>query len=548
MVIIFTVGIVQALVELKSGETIQFLDALEDTFISPVKRNNETASQYKKIQKKVVYLSDIYKTIYNVLYPDSLSGKFIMDTLMEIDDSDLFSKAEEEAGELIYAISDLKRTIENVNRHRAINDLSKKIIILDSLIAHATRFSEKYSGRYIKEVFYGLSSMSSLIDDQKKYFVKQSFLLYPILVVKHFTLYTIFNRKYLRKYETELEETSVFANTLRPYMQYFRFALFRDWGEKALQGRNGWLFYKQGVQYLLRPDINDKRSMVVDPEDKSIKDNVIDSIVAFRDELKKHGCELLVVIVPGKASIYPDILCDKVSADKSGTFSHSLTLMKDLNSRDIETVDLFSALSMARKDDLKYGDSLYLAQDTHWKTRGVQVVAKCVADRIKQKSFLLELENRVEFVLDTITIDREGDVKVMAGLTDYKIPFVKIPFMIEPVTCLQVYKIKRGENDSILSKRLFKDDYRRSKILVIGDSFSRIYQTDRPRSAGWISHLAYELSQPVCSIISDGGASTLVREKLVRKKKVLRGKKLVVWEFVERDIRYGADGWKDLKL
>jgi hypothetical protein len=29
---------------------------------------------------------------------------------------------------------------------------------------------------------------------------------------------------------------------------------------------------------------------------------------------------------------------------------------------------------------------------------------------------------------------------------------------------------------------------------------------------------------------------------------MLKGKKLVVWEFVERDIRFGAEGWKDIEL
>jgi hypothetical protein len=83
---------------------------------------------------------------------------------------------------------------------------------------------------------------------------------------------------------------------------------------------------------------------------------------------------------------------------------------------------------------------------------------------------------------------------------------------------------------------------------VLGDSFSRIYQTDAPRSAGWISHLARELSQPLASIVNDGGASTLVRQTLARKQNVLRNKKLVVWEFVERDFRYGAEGWKEVDL
>jgi hypothetical protein len=94
----------------------------------------------------------------------------------------------------------------------------------------------------------------------------------------------------------------------------------------------------------------------------------------------------------------------------------------------------------------------------------------------------------------------------------------------------------------------FKDDFRKAKILILGDSFSRIYQTDSPVNAGWIAHFAKEMGRPVASIVSDGGASTLVREKLARKAGVLKGKKLLIWEFVERDLRFGAEGWKEVNF
>ena len=94
----------------------------------------------------------------------------------------------------------------------------------------------------------------------------------------------------------------------------------------------------------------------------------------------------------------------------------------------------------------------------------------------------------------------------------------------------------------------YKDDFHSSQILLLGDSFSRIYQTNEPRSAGWISHIAFELSQPLASIVNDGGASTLVRQSLARRAGLLKGKKLVVWEIVERDFRFGAEGWKDVPI
>jgi hypothetical protein len=83
---------------------------------------------------------------------------------------------------------------------------------------------------------------------------------------------------------------------------------------------------------------------------------------------------------------------------------------------------------------------------------------------------------------------------------------------------------------------------------VLGDSFLRIYERDEPGSAGFIAHLARELSQPLASIVNDGGASTLVRQELSRKSGLLEGKSLVIWEFVERDIRFGMEGWQGVPL
>jgi len=108
-------------------------------------------------------------------------------------------------------------------------------------------------------------------------------------------------------------------------------------------------------------------------------------------------------------------------------------------------------------------------------------------------------------------------------------------------------------------------------VLVLGDSFCRIYQypeppslgelpaaagrreetgTKRllPGSAGFVSHLALALQSPVDAIVSDGGASTEVRRRLSTNPEILEGKKVVVWEFVERDIALGRAGWEDVPL
>src|ERR1019366_25135 len=116
-----------------------------------------------------------------------------------------------------------------------------------------------------------------------------------------------------------------------------------------------------------------------------------------------------------------------------------------------------------------------------------------------------------------------------------------------------------------------------ASVLVLGDSFCRIYQEREPRSlgnlidpardaeggniraektaarflpgsAGFASQLALSLAAPVDYIVSDGGASTDVRRTLATDPEILEGKKVVVWEFVERDIQLGKSGWLDAPL
>jgi hypothetical protein len=94
---------------------------------------------------------------------------------------------------------------------------------------------------------------------------------------------------------------------------------------------------------------------------------------------------------------------------------------------------------------------------------------------------------------------------------------------------------------------LFRDD-RSPEILVLGDSFLRIFERDPPGAAGLVAHLARLTGRRVGSIISDGGASTLVRQTLFRRPQLLAHARVVVWEFVERDLRLGTEGWQIVPL
>jgi len=119
------------------------------------------------------------------------------------------------------------------------------------------------------------------------------------------------------------------------------------------------------------------------------------------------------------------------------------------------------------------------------------------------------------------------------------VPQIESKFEPETLNCTQIVNADTGQ--------LYQDDPD-SEVLVMGDSFLRIYSRDEPGSGGFIEHLACELGFPLTSVVNDGGASTLVRQELSRKPALLRNKKLVVWEFVERDIRFGMEGWQEVPL
>jgi hypothetical protein len=208
-------------------------------------------------------------------------------------------------------------------------------------------------------------------------------------------------------------------------------------------------------------------------------------------------------------------------------------LLDRLRAAKVEVINLFQEFGQARpQTDAASPVSLYLAQDTHWSPAGVAVAARAAARR------LLELgwgrAGQVDYIERSAPVQRLGDILRML-----QVPPIERRVVPETVPCLQVVRRDNGE--------LYKEAAE-AEILVLGDSFARIYQRDEPGSAGFIAHLAKELKQPLMALVSDGGGSTLVRQELHGRPAFLKNKKVVFWEFVERDIGLGVEGWKRVPL
>ncbi|MBI4660267.1 MAG: hypothetical protein HY735_15625 [Verrucomicrobia bacterium] len=407
----------------------------------------------------------------------------------------------------------------------------------------------------------------------------------------------------LRAYERNLEDASVVARALRPWFQFAQFAWLRDGGGKALVGRNGWLFYKPGYDDMLArptPSLHQSTNLPVHSDP-------VAAIVAWRDALAARGIQLLVVPVPNKESIYPDQLTRRVAPGQSVISPTTRGVLARLNSANVECLDLFALFAEARTNTavllrksqerrqflpphpgplprgegepfaalrqaerarlvdaqaagfpLSEGEGqgegernvrsptglaypgdfsgraarLYLAQDSHWSPAGVELAAEAVARRLIERGWART--GTAEYRERPAAVERRGDVLQML-----QSPAIERRVTPEKVPCSQVMRADTGQP--------YQDDTQ-SEVLILGDSFLRIYEQDEPGSAGFIAHLAKALRQPLTSLVSDGGASTLVRQELFRRPALLKNKRVVVWEFAERDIRLGAEGWQNVPL
>jgi hypothetical protein len=328
----------------------------------------------------------------------------------------------------------------------------------------------------------------------------------------------------LRSYERNLQDASWVAERLRPWVQYAQFSWLHDGGAKASLGRDGWLFYTPGLQYLTeRPGLQKATSTASD---------AAAAIVSFRDQLSARDIRLLVVPAPNKESVYPEKLTRRAANLDKALGAETGELFDRLRTAQVEVVDLFELFATAKSTCLTSSPAFYLAKDSHWSPSGVELAAGAVAQRILKLGWAKS--GSVEYEAKPIPVQRDGDILRML-----QVPQLEREAVPEIVTCREIVRLDTREP--------YRDDSD-SEILVLGDSFLRIYQQDEPGAAGFIAHLAKELRQPVTSIVNDGGASTLVRQELNRRPAWLAGKKLVIWEFVERDVRLGTEGWQAVAL
>jgi hypothetical protein len=341
------------------------------------------------------------------------------------------------------------------------------------------------------------------------------------------------SEEHLRKFEEELEDKSLYENKVRPLLQHLRLLTLKDAGEKAERTEDGWYFLQTGLDYLTDRYFRElKEPPKTDPSE---------ALVDLAAQLRSKGIRLLVVPVPGKASVHPDRLSSR-AVPKKDLSANTMRFIAELRRRKIEVVNLHESFWAARAVSPK--TQLYMATDTHWTGAGVEVAARTIAARVRSQGWFKSWRAAhpgIRFTRKQVRVERQGDVPTR--MTD-------IPEQVFPKETVTVHRVFEKKSGDAYEDMDYEEE--EAPILLLGDSFSRIFQTDEPESAGLIANLAFTLQATVSSIVNDGGAGTAVRQQLAmdiaQEGDLLEGKKLVIYEFVERDIRFSRDGWKKIAL
>lgn len=302
---------------------------------------------------------------------------------------------------------------------------------------------------------------------------------------------------------------------------------------KAVAGGGGFLFFRRSLAYAVSGDLAKQR------RDR----NPIPVIAQFGRMLAKHGVDFLFVPVPTKVEIFPD---EAAAVDKDGAVAprwagkivnpFERKFLLDLAEQDVETIDLLPAFLSARDAPGHGGaagdEPLYQKQDTHWTSRGLELAARLVADRVKRYPwFKAFAAHRRSYSTKDAAFTRHGDLHS------------RLP---EPQKAGRAPESLTGHQVLASGGQPYEDDPD-SPIVLLGDSFTGVYQLMDCEHAGVSAHLAKELGYPVDLVMSYGGGPN-VRQKLLRRgEDALSRKKLVVWMMTARDLHDFADGWQPLE-
>lgn len=295
-------------------------------------------------------------------------------------------------------------------------------------------------------------------------------------------------------------------------------------GQLGFKGKDDWVYFGKSLEMMTAGDLSNQ------PKDK----NPLPHLVDLKEYLAGKDVNLLFVPIPNKEDIYYEYLPFETVKESDVMINpYYRKFLADVQKAGVEVVDVLPALLKAKEEDKFHKENLYQRQDTHWTNRGMQIVATAIADRIKAYSWYDDAaKNGVEYSLRDTTFSRQGDIVARLPEED-KAAYPAVQLEAKRVFAPDGEPFKGGKNDP---------------ILLMGDSFTGVYELIDCKNAGVGSHIAHKTSLPV-DIVTSWGGGPLVRHKMLRARKDdLGAKRLVVYIMVARDLYNYSQGWKELDM
>ena len=187
-----------------------------------------------------------------------------------------------------------------------------------------------------------------------------------------------------RKIAAELEEyyndRIPFRRWTVPVSRGIQSSLFPESGDLSIVGRNGFLFYAAPgskecpyLQYI---------GKYAEPITSYDRKKMLDYILKAQKHSEENNAQFLMVIMPNKINIYPDMLPEKRAFRQHGFLAEELDAAAKSSQPEVNYLYLQQALTEYRG---KLSYPLYFAQDTHWNYAGAYCGMKAILDRLELK-------------------------------------------------------------------------------------------------------------------------------------------------------------------
>lgn len=288
----------------------------------------------------------------------------------------------------------------------------------------------------------------------------------------------------------------------------------------VIQGKNGWLYYKDSLDDYLGQDLLSDRSLF----------NIAHMLSMTQQALEEKGVNFLFTIAPNKNSLYGDNMpyYDKLKVSDQ---TNRENLEGWLKTEKVAYADLYQAL-------MEEDEVLYHARDSHWNNKGASLAADVLMDALGKDHDSYEGESY------TVRRDYTGDLDTMlyplASTADDEIYYDK------ETTYATVEEIQSNFDPRITTVNPVKE----GSLVMYRDSFGNAllpYMADAYANAYFSRGIPYQLMD-----VETHSADTVIIERAERFlpeisqfPPVLTAKEI---SLTENEELQGSDGAVDVKI